>query len=117
MMPNNRDIVESIRRERAADMVDTQIDLEALVNLAPPCTWDRHDTGETGCEPGAPAEWVLRFRIHCGPPMPTIFLVCHAQQIRIWRTRNARYECDTCGELMCNADIVDFLGRVEEYYP
>lgn len=116
MWPSHRDIIESIRRERVADMVDTQVDTDALLALAPPCSWDRHATGETGCEPGAPAEFVIRVREHCGPPTPTIVLVCQSQNLRIFRTREVPIECG-CGRMTSLGELVDFLGRVDEYYP
>lgn len=116
MRPNHRDIVESIRREHVAEMAETQVDTDALLALAPPCSWDRHATGETGCEPGAPAEFVIRVREHCGPPMPTITLICQAQQMRIWRHRDQPFECG-CGRLTSLGQLIDFLGRVDEYYP
>lgn len=115
MMPNNRDIVHSIRREKAAEFADTLVDVETMINLAPACTWDRHDTGETGCEPGAPGEFVVRVREHCGPVRPVVVIICEAQWIRLRGAQHVPYEC-VCGRMTTPAEVIDFFGRVEEYY-
>lgn len=116
MRPDNYDIIMSRRREGAATFAGTMVDVEALVELEPPCVWIHHDTGESGCEPGAPGEFVIRVREHCGPPMPTIFIICQAQHNRIRAIRHHDFECVTCGRPTTMAALVDFLGRVEEYY-
>jgi hypothetical protein len=111
--------LDGVRREQAEQLGLDDALVDALVDLAPACDWDRHSTGETGCEPGARAEYVIRLRPHCmiGGLVPSIVLICEAQQIRLRGRSNETLTCEMCGSPTSWPALVDFLGPLEEYHP
>ena len=116
----NEHDAQAVRRDRVSDLGLDEKLAEALVDLAPACDWDRHASGETGCEPGAAGEYVVRVRPQCdlgGTLRPAVLVVCEAQQIRLRGRTHATLVCETCNRPTTWGELVDFLGPVWEYYP
>lgn len=93
-------------------------DLEAaLAALAPACNWQHHDRGWTGCDPEAPASYVIEVRAHCTKMKPKILLICEGQQIRLRSSAHETVECGLCGITATIHDIISLLGPIADYRP
>lgn len=120
IFPNHRQMLDTLRRGRAAELGVNELLADTLASLQPRCDWRSehltHENGVPGCDPSQPGEFVVRVRAHCGPPTPSIVVVCQAQQFRMRQTLTATVACD-CGVRITWAQILDFLGPIDEYYP
>lgn len=112
---------DEVRRRRASDLDLPEGMIEALVALEPRCDWPGHEACAHGCHAAEAGSYVIRVRPHCisaeraGAP-PMILVICESQQIRQRNRSGEAYRCE-CGQTYVWASVVDFLGRVADYYP